>query len=168
MPNERKAPASPAFSSALAAGLPEHIRRGIEIAAREHPDLGPIEPYGPISRALMPANVEAYVSPGRTIYINPAMMAGYSPEDVADTLAHEQTHVRQARDRGQGSFMTALRLMFGGPEDPYHRRPDELAAYQAEAQRRARMGRPQTSRPSFMTGEFYTPTDVNLRVEKKR
>jgi hypothetical protein len=167
MPDERKDPRKGArtFHQALSGNWPENIRQGIAIASREIPDLGTIEPYGAISRTFLP-NANAYVSPGRTIYLNPASMAGMSPEEVADTLAHEQTHVRQAQGRGQGTFMSALRLMMGS-QGAYGQRPDEMEAWQVEQQRRARMGRMQTARPSF-TGGYYVPADVNLPREKKR
>ena len=166
MPDERKpARKRPAASAALDASWPENIRRGLEIARREIPDLGAIQPYGWLSRMALP-NANAYVSPGRTIYLNPQTMAGMSPEEVADTLTHEQTHVRQANQRGNGAFMEALRLAMG-PSGPYGQRPDEMAAWQAEQQRRAAMGRMQTARPAF-GGGYYVPADVNLPREKKR
>jgi hypothetical protein len=160
MPDKRKEKpaASDAFRQVTA--FPAHIQQGIEIARREIPDLAPIEPYGWVSRKFTPANAAAYVSPGRTIYLNPEVMASMSPEDVADTILHEQTHVQQARDKGQTALGAVLSMML--PQAAYHLRPHEQDAWQAEIERRRRMGRPQTARPSFVTGNYYAPADITL------
>lgn len=137
------------------------IEEGINIARREVPNLAPVQPYGPLSRMFM-SQAQGFTSPGRNIYLNPAQLAGSSPQDVADTLIHEQTHVNQM---GPSALVNFLKTLQGS--DPYHRRPDEMEAFTAEINRRNRMGRSQTAAPSFMTGEYYVPKgDIHLRPEK--
>ena len=137
------------------------IEEGINIARRENPNLAPVKPYGPLSRMLM-SQAQGFTSPARNIYLNPAQLAGSSPQDVADTLIHEQTHVNQM---GPSSLVNFLKTFEGS--DPYHRRPDEMEAFTAEINRRNRMGRSQTAAPSFMTGEYYVPRgDIHLPPEK--
>lgn len=145
--------------------LSPEMLQGIEIARRENPNLAPVQPYGPISRMALP-NALAYASPGRTIYMNPSMMQGQSPEDVADTLTHEQTHVNQMNQRGGSSLMEFFRTLMQ-PKDPYHQRPDEMEAYGAEVARRNRMGRTQTGIPEFTTGRSIAPQNIQLFPDKK-
>lgn len=134
------------------------MQQGISIAKQENPNLAPVESYGPISR-LLNSGANAYVGAGNSIYLNPATMSGMSPQQVADTLTHEQTHIQQKS--GTSPTMNFLRAMFSGPREPHNQRPDEMEAYQAEAQRRARMGRPAEPRMN-MAGQMVTPRDVNL------
>jgi hypothetical protein len=136
-------------------------QQGIDIARKENPSLAPVKPYGPISRILQP-NSLAYVSGGSNIYMNTAANEGQSPQDIADTLTHEQTHVNQKSAHGP-TMNFLLSLLDRSNQEGYGRNPDELAAFMAEKDRRARMGRPQTPIPSFdRPGEFFTPKDINL------
>lgn len=137
---------------------PEMIK-AMEIVKRENPNLGNVETYGPISRLLM-SRANAYTSPTGNIYLNPQQLKGYSPEDIADTLVHEQTHVNQIKGRNLGPILETFRG-FGG--DPYHQRPDEMEAFREEMLRRRKQGRGQTAIPSFLTGEYYVPRDIRLR-----
>lgn len=137
-----------------------HIQQGIEIAKRENPDLAPVQPYGFFSRMMQPM-AQGYASPGRNIYLNPAQLEGFSPEDVADTITHEQTHIGQMGPSTLSNFIG----MFGN-RGPYHQRPDEIEAFQSEQARRARMGRFQTGIPEFSTGKIIAPQDINLPPEK--
>ena len=136
------------------------IQQGIDIARRENPNMGQIEMYGPLSRLMRP-DAQAYTSPGRTIYMNPTALAGQTPQDIADTLTHEQEHVRQMQERGYGPTREFLNTVFG-EGGPYGGRTDEMLAFEAEKARRARMGRPQTAVPRFNSNEFYIPQDINL------
>lgn len=146
--------------------LSPEMESGINIARSENPNTAPIEPYGLLSRMLLP-NAQGYTSPGGTIYLNPTMMQGQSRQDVADTIVHEQQHVNQMKERGYSPSRELLNE-FMDLGTPYYQRPDELAAYQAEKDRRAKMNRMQTAIPSFDTGEFYAPKgDIYLRPEKK-
>jgi len=140
------------------------IQEGVNIARKENPNMAPVEPYGFFSRLLQP-NAQAYASPGRSLYVNPTQMQGLSPQDVADTLTHEQQHINQMQNRGYGPGMELLHQMFGNNSRlPYGQRPDEMDAFQAEKNRRYSMGRTQTSVPSFTNpGEYYIPQgDINL------
>ena len=140
---------------------PDNIAQGIAIAQRENPDLADVQPYGPISLALL-GQAQGYVSPRQTIYLNPGQLEGLSPEDVADTILREQTHVRQMRARG-GSSLAELgrQILPGDGRLPYGQRPDEMAAFQAEKDRRYAQGRAQTPIPAF-DGGYYAPQDTRL------
>lgn len=137
---------------------------GMNIARKEIPDLAPIETYGYLSRLTHP-NTMGYASAGNTIYLDPRTNAGQTPQEIADTITHEMEHVKQNRNDGYGPTMRFLRDMFIPQNLPYAQRPDEMAAYQAEKQRRSRMGRMQSAMPSF-EGGFYMPHDVNLPAPK--
>lgn len=137
------------------------IQQGIDIARKEIPDMGQVEPYGFFSRLLQPKAM-GYASPGNTIYMNPRTNIGQSPEDIADTLTHEQEHIKQNQG-GYGPTMNFLRSLLSSPREPYGQRPDEMGAFAAEKERRYRMGRPQSPSPSFTNpGEWNIPRDINL------
>src|SRR3970040_201409 len=140
------------------------VLQAIEIAKKEIPDLAPVQPYGMLSR-LFGSDAQAYTSPGRNIYVNPAQMQGQSPQDIADVLTHEQEHVNQMKQRNSGTVGEFLRQAFTR-QGPYHQREDEMAAFQKEKDRRNRMGRSGTATPSFLTGQFNVPYDVKLPNEK--
>lgn len=148
-----------------AGSMTPEMEQGVAIARKENPNLAPVQPYGFFSRMFSP-NALAYASPGKSIYLNPDKSQGQSAEDIADTLTHEQTHVNQMNTRGLGPTGELLHEMFGGQKLPYDQRPDEMAAFQAEKDRRARMGRMQTGVPRFKGEGFYTPQDdIYLRKE---
>lgn len=170
MPQDSKTKPSSAPSPGLLERLfgtedfsPE-IQEGIRIAKQEMPNMAPVQPYGFFSRLVNPKML-AYVSGGKNIYLNPRTNEGQSPQDIADTLTHEQTHINQRAAEGYGPTMTLLRSMLSPPSQPYERRPEEMEAFQAEKDRRNRMGRPQSPVPSFSTGDFYVPHDVNLPTQ---
>lgn len=140
------------------------MQQGIDIARKEMPGMAPVEPYGFFSRLLQPKAL-GYASPGNTIYMNPATNQGQSPQNIADTLTHEQTHIGQNQGR-YGPSMNFLRSLLIPQKLPYGQRPDEMAAFQAEKERRYRMGRPASPVPSFdRPGEWNIPQDVNLRAD---
>lgn len=137
------------------------ILQAIEIAKKEQPDLAPVEPYGFMSR-LFKSGALGYASPGRTIYLNPELSKGQTPQDITDTIIHEQEHVKQMRKAGTNPVTEFLREVYAGIGVPYHQREDEMAAFQAEKDRRNKMNRIGTASPSFLTGEFKAPYDVRL------
>lgn len=140
---------------------------GEAIARKEMPNMAPVKPYGFFSRLLGPSGALGYTSPGGGIYMNPATNQGQSPQEIADTLTHEQEHVNQQQQSPYGPTRKFLNDAFS--MEPYQQRNDELGAYQAESQRRARMGRMPTPVPNFDTGEMYVPRgDINLPLPKKR
>ncbi len=141
------------------------MEEGIRIARKEIPNLAPVKPYGPVSRFLMPSSL-GYVSPGSSIYLNSKTNQGQTPQDIADTLIHEQEHVNQQKTSGYGPTIELLRR-FVKPDLPYYQRPDEMAAFQAEKERRFRMNRPQAALPSF-SGSWYVPQDIDLPSPQKR
>lgn len=143
----------------------QKLSQAVSIAKKERPDLAPVEQYGFWSKMLQP-NAQGYASPGGTLYINPAKLQGLNTQDIADTLIHEQTHVDQAKRRGNGTFGELMRQMMGNDgNEQYGRRPDEMEAFQNEKNRRYRMGRPQTAIASFQNPtESYIPQeDIYLR-----
>lgn len=143
------------------------MEQGIAIARKENPNLSPVKTYGPLSRLLM-SHAQGYTSPARSIYLNPKQLQGFTPEDIADTITHEQVHSDQIGQRSANPLMEMYRQATTS-NLPYGQRPDEMAAFQAEADRRNRMGRQQTARPSFShPGQDYVPQDVNLPVERKK
>jgi len=142
------------------------MEEGIRIAKKEMPNMAPVQPYGFFSRLAQP-NALAYVAGGGNIYLNPDTNAGQTPQEIADTLTHEQQHVKQLS--AHSPSMNVLLSMLSRNSEPYGRRPVEMEAYQAEKERRARMGRTQAPIPSFSTpGEFYVPKDTNLPNLNKR
>jgi|SRR3970040_1764747 len=146
--------------------LSPEVLQAIEIAKKEIPDLAPVQPYGMLSRMFAP-DAQAYTSPGKNIYVNPAQMKGQSVQDITDMLTHEQEHVNQMKQRGSGTAGEFLRQAFTR-QGPYHQREDEMAAFQAEKNRRTRMGRSSTATPSFLTGQFNAPYDIHLPRETRR
>jgi hypothetical protein len=156
LPNKKENPVNPnpSFLQRFFGSSPmaPEVQQGIDIARKENPNLAPVETYGPISR-LFSSRAQAYTSPGKTIYLNPDAMQGQSPQDVADTITHEQAHVNQMNQRGYGPTRELLSELTSGIGTPYHQRPDEMEAYQAEKLRRAKTGRVGAT-PSFSSGNF--------------
>lgn len=145
------------------------MQEGINIAKKEMPDMAPVQPYGFFSRLAQPSAM-AYANPNG-IYLNPRTNAGQTPQEIADTLTHEQEHIKQSKASGYSPTIQLLKRMFSPSADsklPYHQRPEEMAAFQAEKDRRYKMGRSQTAVPSFTTGNFFIPRDVNLPLEKRK
>jgi len=142
-----------------------NVWEAIRIAKQEAPDLDEsnIKPYGMFSRLLQP-NAQAYASPGRSIYLNDIQD---SPEGIASTLLHEHEHVRQMNQRNK-SFLGELYHEATSSNEPYHRRPDEMAAYDVEKKRALRKGFQQPATPLFDTGKMRMPTDVYLKPERKK
>ena len=136
------------------------MEEGIRIAQSENPNLAPVKTYGPLSRMFLP-HAQGYTSPSRNIYLNPNQLEGFSPQDVADTITHEQTHANQM---GPSTLMNFISMF--GDRDPYHQRPNEIEAFQAEQARRSRMNRFQTGIPEFSTGNIIAPQDIMLPPEK--
>lgn len=141
-----------------------NVQEGISIARKENPNLAPVSMYGPVSKLIQP-NAQGYTSPAGTIYLNPNQTVGMSPQDIADTLVHENVHAQQMS--GRNPLLEFFHeLMSSGT--PYGQRPEELAAFQAEKERRAMQGRTQTAYPSFFKpGQYVVPLDTNLPSEKK-
>lgn len=139
-------------------------QQGIDIARKENPNMAPVEPYGFFSRLMQP-KAQGYVVPGgNTIRVNPNQLQGQSPQEVADMLTHEQTHIQQNKDSPYGPTMQLLRSMLMPQNLPYGQRPDEMEAFQNEKNRAYSMGRTPTAWPSFTNpGEYNVPQgDINL------
>lgn len=140
------------------------VRKGIDIAKKENPNLATVKPYGFFSRLVAP---QTYGIVGgydpNSIYLSGRHNTGRDPEDIADTLTHEQTHINQVKSgsKPQGLFSSLV-----NPTQPYHRNPLEMEAFHAERDRQIRTGRTQAI-PSFSTGQYIFPRDVNLPLNKK-
>lgn len=149
------------------AELPASVVEGRKRLEAEAPDIKstPVIPYGLVSNlqerirphlGLDPT--QAYYA-GGNIYVNPDVMGSMQSEDVADTLLHELTHKRQAQSR---SVVERL-AEYINQRGPYGQRPDELEAYQVEADRRTRMGRPAGRvMPNFLTPGSHWEDDYRL------
>ena len=165
--SEKKVPApAPSIWQRLASAfrsdeMSPEMTRGLEIARREDPTIANVETYGPLSRLLMPG-AQAYVGPGKGMYLNRALMEGMSPDQIADTILHEQQHVKQIDRRGNGVLGELVERL--KPGLAYHERPDEIEAFQFEKNRRQREGRTQEYIPA-LDGRWIAPRDVHLHPE---
>ena len=139
------------------------IQEGIRIAKQENPNLAPVKPYGFFSRLVAP---ETYGIVGgfdpNSIHLSGRYNATRYPQNIADTLTHEQTHINQVKS---GTKPQGLLSSLVNPPQPYHRNPLEMEAFHAERDRQLRTGR-EPWLPSFATGEYFSPRDVNLPYEK--
>lgn len=140
--------------------LPQNVTEGIAKLKGEAPDISStsIGMMGGIAQHLLPG-AEGWTSPMGGISLNPEMMKGKSADEVGDTLLHELTHVHQAKQRGViGQVLATLMDKL-----PYGQKPDELEAFQSEADRRTRMGRaPIFGTPNFADAGQATRGDINL------
>lgn len=133
---------------------------------KEMPDVAdaPVTPMGRIGQVLSKGAL-ATTSPFGSVSYNPEALRGASPADIADTLTHELTHVRQSR--AMSPFQKVIAILQGAKQGfgggmPYGQRPDELEAYQAEANRAVSQGRTPAPQPSFTTPGFRNLGDVRL------
>lgn len=117
-----------------------------------------ISPMGGLGQALS-GGAEAITNPlTGSIYYNPVRMGGQSQHQVEDTLAHELTHTRQSQQEPwYTKFMAPLvglqrGLGFG---EPYGQHPEELEAYQTEADRAAAAGRTPGAMPQFLPQQSW-------------
>lgn len=144
--------------------LPQNVSQAAQLLSKEEPDFDPssVRKAGMIRRMLHPgAQAEAGLMGG--IYVNPANTEGLDPQDMADTLLHEQTHVRQGKGRG---LMKELYQRMMQNQGWYGQRPDELEAFQAERDRRAKMGRPGAIGTPFF--EQVDPDPTSYRNFRQR
>ena len=120
----------------------------------EYPNIKPVS-ISPsdsfLSRCMMPKNSLATTNPltGNIMY-NPAMMEGQSQTDIEQTLAHELRHSQQAQNTPW--WKSLYQQIMPGPgvpdyvpqnsplNSPYHWRPAEMDAFQAERDRASKMG----------------------------
>ena len=72
-------------------------------------------------------------------------------EDYNDTLTHEMVHARQRQDLGLMKYLMSIMT----EKEPYERRGSELEAFQAEDDRRMKLGLP----PSYGKPLFNQPPD---------
>lgn len=155
----------------LSPALTPEMQAGLALARKDRPDIPDPDTYGPISNAYAdePGN-QAYVSPAGGMYLN--QKAQLRPEDWADTIIHEQTHLDQQKRRGLGTAGEVVGRAFGvgAPEMgiglPYGQRPDEMEAFGAGAHHARERGADDYQtylKPSFThPGQFYSPHDINL------
>ena len=135
------------------------------LIAKERPDLATgasIEPMGLLGRLTQPT-AQGLTNPlTGSVYISGPMNEGQSTQQLADVVLHELVHRKQVLDKTPlqraGKFFNDL-LPSG---EPYHRRPDEMAAYEAEIRRAVGQGRADYT-PSFATGQTIEQADIPLR-----
>jgi hypothetical protein len=104
---------------------------------------------------------------GGSVALNPDAMAQVGQTDREDTIAHELTHVRQARrDFGDKNILQRAAQVFANLQEshlPYGQQPNELEAFQAEGDRAVRQGREPGVTPNFSTPGFREKGDIVLR-----
>lgn len=147
-------------------GLPANVQEAMRILKAEEPDfdpsiVGPKTGFPVVGSFQVPPGAQAAATPFGNIRYDPAQLDGQDPQDVADTLLHEYTHVKQAQPRG---VIGQILQMVSERALPYGQRPDEIEAWQAEKLRRARMGRTKyDGSPEFTReGEQNTRGDIAL------
>lgn len=175
MPKEEKKVAGPSpswfermFGVNSQSGMTPNMLQGLEIARKEVPNLGAVSPYGPIS-SLFQGKAQGYASPAQTIYLNQGVLGNLPPQNIADTILHENQHVNQMKQRSGplGPTGEFLGQVFRNVT-PYGQRPDELEAFQVEKDRQSRMKRqPDIGLPSFSNpGQYNYKGNVYLPKEK--
>lgn len=129
----------PAFERAIPALSPAMPAETASMANRT------IRPMNALEEALMGQEALAITHPNGTIAYNRAAAerAGTNPDEL---MAHELTHVGQINKRGLLGQLAAMLTQ----TQPYMERPDERAAYDAEA----KVGR--------------RTRDINLPAEKNK
>ena len=147
-----------AYESLTADNFSPEIQQGIAIAKREHPNMPDPHQMGMMGRFFAPSRALAITSPFNRISMNTEMLSGKNPQDVADVLEHENTHVEQHRNRG---ILGQLNDTYSNLKTPYFENPNEIEAFQASAHRQNTMGRPVQTVPA-VGNRWITPRDVNL------
>ncbi len=138
-----------------------------------HPDWAtvPIGPAGWLDQILYslraigsPGQVQAATNPlTGSITIDPQAWATMGPEERENLLTHELTHAQQIRQQPWGSRLWNL---VAAPRFAYGQDPNELEAYQAEAQRALQLHRQIPPTPGFFGG--WTDTDRYLPSDRRR
>lgn len=130
-----------------------------------------------LSKFLMPRGSDATSNPftGNVTY-NPKMMEPYDQFNREQVMTHELTHTSQAQKRGipWHKLLTAIfekdeKVPSGIGKNlnkPYHWKPDELEAFQAERDRARRLKTPNYADP--MTGKRNIVLPPSSAVTKKR
>jgi len=144
--------------------------------SQEMPDVAntAISPIGPIGAYIVNArsrpdtSIQAFENPiTGTISYNPTAMQGQSQSAIEDTLAHELTHARQTKREFGGKSLPARLLAYAKslytmPSFSYGQNPDELEAFQTEADRTSKESRIPTSLPNFSSPGFREGGDIRL------
>lgn len=107
-----------------------------------------------LTRFMMPRGATAVTNPftGNITY-NPEVMAGYTPDELEQVIAHELTHVRQTQNTPW--WKTAGEIFSMPFEEEYYKRPREMEAYQAERDRATRLKLPNMVDPVHGTRDIY-------------
>lgn len=134
------------------------IEEGIRIAKSENPNMPTPTRMGLLAKMFTPSNALAATYPFRNISMNENMLKGHTPQEVADTLAHENTHVQQMRNDG---VLGQIYRGYQESQTPYWEKPSEVEAFRSTANRQKARGA--TVEPILsVTGGYYSPQDVNL------
>jgi len=144
------------------------MQRTLQKVLGQMPDVNPVTigPSGGMNSLMMPKNALATTNPftGNISY-DPSMMAGQSPDEMGNTVAHELTHSRQAQNTPW--YQKVMDMFHPGNDtppaglpsgsvlnNPYYWRPSELEAFQTERNR-------QMTQP-YPTDPVYGTRDINL------
>lgn len=143
----------------------------------EMPDVAnaPIEPMGWLDRLIAAARGKmegattmalAHPSAGGSVAYSPENIGAQGETGIADTFAHELTHVRQARRDygGKGIAGQILQRLADKKESrlPYGQQSSELEAFQTEGDRAVAQGREPNPTPNFSGPGFREKGDVVL------
>ncbi len=148
----------------------------------EMPDVAnaPIENMGPLGQFLIGSLDKltrggmtlAATNPhrGGSVGLMPENMAQESQVEKEDTIAHELTHVRQARrdyaDKGILEQIAQALLNKRERRLPYGQQPHELEAFQVQGDRAVRQGREPGLTPNFLSPGFREKGDIVLMKGK--
>jgi hypothetical protein len=151
--------------------LPNNVQEAMRLLQAEEPGfdpsiVGPKTALPLVGTFQVPPGAQAAATPFGNIRYDPTQLEGQSAQDVADTLLHEYTHVKQMKPRG---VIGQILQMVTEKNLPYGQRPDEIEAWQAERQRRNRMGRTKyDGAPEFSTSNQSTRGDIALYPKPTR
>jgi hypothetical protein len=142
----------------------DQIAQARQMIGAEYPQLdqGTPQPTGILGRMALPS-ADGVTNPMTgQVSLNVGNLQGRSTQEIADVLLHELTHRKQVLAKSPlqrvGTFLSDLLPN----SEPYHRRPDEIAAYEAEIRRAVGQGRADYT-PSFATGQTIEQADIPLR-----
>lgn len=137
--------------------------KGVSVSPRESSFL---------TRFMMPRGATAVTNPftGNITY-NRESMAGYTPDELEQVMAHELKHVEQTQNTPW--YKTAAEIFNMPFEEEYYKRPREMEAYQFERDRATRRKTPNYVDPVHGTRDIMLrpelgPTSQMLKKQGKK
>lgn len=118
-----------------------------------------------LTRFMMPRGATAVTNPftGNITY-NPEVMAGYTPDELEQVMAHELKHVEQTQNTPW--WKTAAEIFNMPFEEEYYKRPREMEAYQHERDRATRLKLPNMIDPVHGTRDIYLRPELGPSSKK--